>query len=78
MQGPQHPLRSSFNRNTLLGHVESHVMDEFQFHNQYHTFETFGYANDPKAVWAGVDSMFSINLLYHDSFSDFYYSFSLS
>eukprot|EP01101_Sappina_pedata_P011802 TRINITY_DN7992_c0_g1_i1.p1 TRINITY_DN7992_c0_g1~~TRINITY_DN7992_c0_g1_i1.p1 ORF type:complete len:581 (+),score=197.62 TRINITY_DN7992_c0_g1_i1:204-1745(+) len=36
-------------RNSLTGHVEAFHMNDFQFEEQYHTFQSFGYAHDPDA-----------------------------
>ena len=34
-------------KNVLTGYAETHLMDDFTFNEQYHTYQSFGYALDP-------------------------------
>jgi pre-mRNA-processing factor 17 len=53
LQGPQDPFsRRSLGaqQNSLNAHIESAVMTDFDFKNQQRTFETLGYAQDPRQL----------------------------
>lgn len=50
IQGPDNPFSSKrlgAQQNNLSGHIESAVMNDFDFRNHYKTFETLGYVRNP-------------------------------
>uniref|UniRef100_A0A6A7G766 Pre-mRNA-processing factor 17 n=2 Tax=Hirondellea gigas TaxID=1518452 RepID=A0A6A7G766_9CRUS len=61
VQGPEMPSSQSLSRpeqNSLTGYVEEHALDDFVFDEQYHTFQSFGYASDPARHNTGGEEHF--------------------
>ena len=53
VQGPVHPHRKTAakgpGQNTLTGRLEAYHTEDFLFEQQHHTFQNYGYAQDPTA-----------------------------